>query len=339
MASTTLRVTNATSTNLSFVGDNGKPNVQIGHTGGSNYEDIPMTDVVENIALCDTLSSWIISGKVVVTRGGVVITAAVMLSYKTEMTKDIYDSDLDDITDKSEQLNFIENTAVAFADSPYTVLSTDTVIDANVTAGAIQILLPAAATANEGRIITICDVAGLSGTSNITITPSGANTIDGAASLVLNRAYSQVNLRSNGVNGWYSDKAEVRALFAGSGALAVGTASIAIDVKAVAETTAALSGTAGQDFAPEQITIHLTAVGAPLNGNTQITLGTTSGGTQILPATPLTGLTALNQTFSIVLTGSFPAIAGNATLYLNVTSADTGAGTGTGTVRIQGKLL
>jgi hypothetical protein len=332
-------VTNATSRKLSLTGDSGKPNVVISNVGGSNTVTLNMTSVVGNILLCDTLSSWITAGTVSVTRGGVTITAAQMTALKDPMTADIYDSDLDDISDRAEQLDFVENTAVAFAASPYTVLITDTVIDANVTAGVIQLLLPAVSTANEGRVITVCDVAGLAATSNITITPSGANTIDGAASLVLNRGYAQVNLRSNGTTGWYSDKAEVRALFAGSGALSVGTASIAINVKAVAETTAALSGAAGQDFAPEQITIHLTAVGAPLNGNTAITLGTTTGGTELLPATTLTGLTTLNQTFAIVLTGAFPAIAGNATLYLNVTSADTGAGTGTGTVRIQGKLL
>jgi hypothetical protein len=339
MAATTIVVTNATSRKLSLTGDNGKPNVMIGAVGGVNYTSISMEDIVHNELLCSTLSSWITSGKVVVTRGGVTVTAAQMAAMVESMSADIYDADLDDISDKAEQLNFIENTAVAFAASPYTVLDTDTVIDANVTAGAIQLLLPAAAAANEGRVITICDVAGLSATSNITITPNGADTIDGAASLVLNRAYAQVNLRCKGAGGWYSDKAEVRALFAASGALAVGVASMAINIKAVAETSAALSGGAGQDFAPEQITVHLTTVGAPLNGDAIIKVGTSSGGSQILPVTTLTGLTGLNQTYQIVLTGAFPAIAGNATIYLNVTTADTGGGTGTGTVKIQGKLL
>ncbi len=119
-----------------------------------------------------------------------------------------------------------------------------------------------------------------------------------------------------------------------------GMVAIALNLKAVAGSSGALDGTALQDFAPEFAIIHCTAVGgAGLNGDAQLTIGTTAGGTQILPATPLTGLTTLNQTFQIAMTGLFRAIAGNATLYADITSADTGAGTGTIDVIIRGKLL
>ena len=225
MSATTIVVTNETSRKLSLTGDDGKPNVTISATGGSNYKSISMEDVVHNELLCSTLSTWITDGKVSVTRGGVTITAAQMAAMVEAMTVDIYDTDLDDIVDEAELL------------------------------------------ADDGFALA------------------------------------------------------------------------AINLKAVAETTGVLNGTAAQDFAFEYVIVHCTAVGGGLNGNVEITIGTSSGGTQVLSATPLTGLNTLNQTFQIALTGLFRPVAGNATLYVNVTSADTGAGTGTADVIIRGKLL
>ncbi len=340
MASTTIVVTNATTNNLSLVGDKGSPRVDIGHAGGSNYESINMTDVEGNVLLCDTLATWITAGTAVVTRGGVTVTAGQMTAYKTGMTQDIYDANLDDISDKAEQLDFVNATTVLAAATPYTVLATDDVIDANVTTGVLNLVLPSAAD-YDGRVLTVQDVAGLAATNNITITPDGAETIDGvAAPLVLDRGNTQISLRSDGVDTWYTDTANVRELFAASGATAFASVAIAADVKAVAETNGALSGAAGQDFAPQTVTVHMDTFGAALNGDCIITIGTTTpGGTEILPLTTLTGLNALNETFQILLTGNFPAIAGNATLYVNVTTADTGGGTGTVSVVIEGKVL
>lgn len=340
MPATTIRVTNATATQLSLVGDEGKPRVDISSVGGSNYADINMTDVVGNILLCDTLSSWITAGTVTVTRGGVTVTAAQMTAFKTAMTSDIYDSDADGISDEAEQLNFVSATDVATAASPYTVLVTDTVIDADVSGGAVQLNLPAIASANDGRVITIYDSTGNAATNNITIAPNGTDEIDGVNSnLVLSADRSVINLRSNGVDGWLTDTAQVRSLATAGGGVAVGVATAAIDVKAVAESTGDLNGLAAQDFAPQSVIVHLTAFGTPLNGDAVIKIGTTTGGTEILPLTTLTGLNALNETFQIALTGNFPVIAGNATLYVNVTTADTGVGTGTANVIIEGKLL
>lgn len=88
-------------------------------------------------------------------------------------------------------------TAVNHAASPYTVLSTDYYIGADVTAGVISILLPNAP--STGRAFVVKDKAGLAATSNITVTTvGGAVNIDGATSFVMNTAYEAISLIWNG---------------------------------------------------------------------------------------------------------------------------------------------
>lgn len=86
---------------------------------------------------------------------------------------------------------------VLFGASPYTALSTDYYISANVTGGAITILLPNAPT--TGRVFVIKDKVGLSATNNITVTTvGGIVTIDGSTSFVMNTAYEAISLIFNG---------------------------------------------------------------------------------------------------------------------------------------------
>lgn len=90
-------------------------------------------------------------------------------------------------------------TAVANAASPYTVLSTDYYIGANVTAGTVTLRLPNAPT--TGRIFVIKDSVGLAATNNITITTvGGVVNIDGATSYTLNTVYASVQLIFNGTS-------------------------------------------------------------------------------------------------------------------------------------------
>ena len=89
--------------------------------------------------------------------------------------------------------------SVNHAASPYTVLTTDDYISADVTAGVISILLPNAPA--TGKVFTIKDKVGLAATSNITITTvGGAVNIDGATTFVMNTAYQAVNVIFNGVS-------------------------------------------------------------------------------------------------------------------------------------------
>lgn len=90
-------------------------------------------------------------------------------------------------------------TAVVNSQSPYTVLSTDYYIGANVTSGVITLRLPNAPT--TGRIFVVKDSVGLSATSNITITTvGGAVNIDGATSYVMNTNYQALQLIFNGTS-------------------------------------------------------------------------------------------------------------------------------------------
>lgn len=75
--------------------------------------------------------------------------------------------------------------------SPITVVdTTDFAILSNLgTPGAVAVTLPAGV---QGRIFAIMDGKGDAATNNITITPNGAETINGAATLVLNHASQMV---------------------------------------------------------------------------------------------------------------------------------------------------
>jgi len=93
----------------------------------------------------------------------------------------------------------VNYTGVNHAASPYTVLSTDYYISADVTAGVISILLPNAPA--TGRTFVVKDKVGLAATSNITVTTvGGAVNIDGATSFVMNTAYEAINLIFNGTS-------------------------------------------------------------------------------------------------------------------------------------------
>lgn len=90
-------------------------------------------------------------------------------------------------------------TPVVFADSPYTVLSTDYYISVDVTGGAVSIRLPN--TTTTARTFVIKDKVGLSATSNITVTTvGGAVNIDGATTFVMNTNYESIQLIWNGTS-------------------------------------------------------------------------------------------------------------------------------------------
>lgn len=88
-------------------------------------------------------------------------------------------------------------TAITDADSPYTVLATDTHIAVDNNANPVTINLP---TGTNGRRIVIFDSAGGAGSGTITINRASTNTINGATSTTLTTAYQSVTLIFNAGN-------------------------------------------------------------------------------------------------------------------------------------------
>ena len=91
-------------------------------------------------------------------------------------------------------------TTKANADTPYTVLGTDYVINCDTSAGVLQVTLPAA-NALAGRTFVIRDGVGSAAVNNITINGGGTNLVGGgaaAATKVLSAAYSGATVYSNG---------------------------------------------------------------------------------------------------------------------------------------------
>lgn len=85
--------------------------------------------------------------------------------------------------------------AVALAD-------VQSMVFADSSGGAFAITLASAAAVAAGSKVTIKDSGGTASANNITLTPPGAETIDGAASYVMSVDYESVELASNGAN-WF----------------------------------------------------------------------------------------------------------------------------------------
>ena len=91
----------------------------------------------------------------------------------------------------------------------------------------------------------------------------------------------------------------------------------------------ALGGLVITHLSPWRFTLHLhTLTGAP-SGDAVIRIGTSSGGNQILGDTTLTGFDTLHKTFNVVMEGAAIALTGDSTIFVKVTTADTGAAAGT----------
>lgn len=92
----------------------------------------------------------------------------------------------------------------SFSNSNYTVLSTDRYVAQTGTMSAVRtVTLPLASSVNAGQILVIQDESGTVDTTNsISISASGADTINGSATKTIRTAYGFSYLTSNGTNAW-----------------------------------------------------------------------------------------------------------------------------------------
>jgi len=94
---------------------------------------------------------------------------------------------------------FTNSTVVNVA--TYDLLPTDYLLRVTYTStGAVTSLTLPTAQVVAGRKIIVKDSGGLAGTNNITIDTEGDETIDGAATLVINTNYSSKTIYCNGTN-------------------------------------------------------------------------------------------------------------------------------------------
>jgi hypothetical protein len=98
----------------------------------------------------------------------------------------------------------------AVADANYAILTTDRYVATSVAFSAPRSwTLPPASTMNPGQEVVIYDEAGaVTATNTLTILRSGTDTVNGAASFALNRAFQGISLRTDGVGKWaFEDEA------------------------------------------------------------------------------------------------------------------------------------
>jgi hypothetical protein len=95
------------------------------------------------------------------------------------------------------------NSRTAISDAAYTVLTTDRMVAYTALTAARAIALPASSAYPTGtRLIVIDETGNCSVTKTLTLNAAGLDTIDGAASSVVNQAYGFIGIESNAAGHW-----------------------------------------------------------------------------------------------------------------------------------------
>jgi hypothetical protein len=102
----------------------------------------------------------------------------------------------------------------------------------------------------------------------------------------------------------------------------------ALDMKVdESEKSAALSGSHTKHFAPTAVYLTVASTSGALNADGTINISTTTDGSDILAGIATTGLTAVGATRAYPITAQTHTVLADSTIYVNVESAETGAGT------------
>jgi hypothetical protein len=225
------------------------------------------------------------------------------------------------------------------------------IVDTATLGAPSAVSLPAATAAMAGRHITVADGSGGGAANNIVITPNGTDTIDGVnAPITLDSRYEFVTLLCIVAGDWVTVASNARVVAGTSDGLmtsAQATMLAAHDVSIGAivddhvymkvtgldmktdehEHSAALSGAAGKRFLATHILVKSSLNVGAVNSDGTINIGTAADGAQIAAGVALTGVAAVDTARMIPIAAHAVPVAGNATLYVNVESAETGAGT------------
>lgn len=163
----------------------------------------------------------------------------------------------------------------------YTVVAGDArgLVRCDATAGALTVSLTSAATLGAGFEVSVKKVD--SSKNVVTIDPAGAETIDGAATFVLDEAYEEVVLVSNGTNWEVLSYHSTRALNSREVLTANRTYYVRTDGS---DSNNGLSNTAGEAFATIQKAINVVSALDLSTFNVTISVGsgTWSGSVQVL---------------------------------------------------------
>ncbi len=97
----------------------------------------------------------------------------------------------------------VTNTRAAVSDAAYSALASDRLIAYTALTASRVVSLPAASAYPTGTSLRIVDESGAcSSSKTITVGRAGSDTIDGAASFVIDAAYAGLEIESNGSNAW-----------------------------------------------------------------------------------------------------------------------------------------
>ena len=97
----------------------------------------------------------------------------------------------------------LTNTRTAVSDANYTALTTDRTVAYTAITAARTVSLPASSSYPTGTRLLVVDESGsCSATLTITLSGNGSDTVDGAATAVINSAYGYLAVESNGSGKW-----------------------------------------------------------------------------------------------------------------------------------------